>query len=54
MVASLADVEYGIEVGGLSTGGEHSPYSTLKGADLTRHGIVGGVGQTGIEITLFL
>ena len=54
MVASLADVEDGVEVGSLSAGGEHRPYSTLEGSNLRSHSVVGGVLQTGIEIALFL
>ena len=54
MVASLADVEDGIERGGLPGGGEHAAHAALEGVDLGGHGIVGGVGQSGVEVALVL
>ena len=50
MVSSLADVEYSIEVGGLTRGGEHSPYSTLKRGNLLCHCVIRRVGKTCVEI----
>ncbi len=54
VVASLTDVEQGIEIGCLSGRGEHSPYSTLEGCYLAGHGIVGGVLKTGVEVAFLL
>ena len=54
VVASLTDVEDGVEVGSLSAGGEHSAHATFKCRNLTCHGIVGGVLQTGVEIAFLL
>ena len=54
MVASLTDVEHGIEVGSLSAAGQHTAYTAFQRSNLCRHSVVGGVLQTGIEISLFL
>ena len=54
MVTSLADVEYGVEIGRLAAAGQHGPYTTFQGCNLGCHGIVGGVLQTGIEIAVIL
>ena len=51
---SLADVEHGVEVGGLSAGSEHGTHASFKGCYLLCHGVVGGVGQTGVEVARFL
>src|SRR5574344_668889 len=51
MVASLADVEYGIEIGCLSAGGEHSGNTSLKGRYLVGNTVVGRILQPGVEIT---
>ena len=54
MVASLTDVENGIEVSRLSAGSQHSTYTAFEGCNLLGHHIVRGVGQTGVEIaTIF-
>ena len=54
MVASLTDVEDGIEVCGLSATGQHSSDSTFQSGNLLGDGVVRGVGQTGIEIAAVL
>ena len=54
MVARAADVEQGVEVGGLSAAGEHGAHTALQGSNLAGHGVVGRVLQTGIEIALLL
>ena len=54
MIASLTDIEDGIEISSLTATGEHSPYSTLEGSNLASHRIIGRILQTGIEIALFL
>ena len=54
MVASLADIEYRIEVRGLSATGQHAAHAPFQSRDLGCHGIVGGVLQTGVEIPFFL
>ena len=54
MVACLTDIEDRIEVGSLSAGGQHSPYSTLERGNLRSHSVVGRILQTGIEIALLL
>ena len=54
MVATLTDVEHGVEVGRLSRRGEHACHATLEGCNLGRYGIVRGVLQAGIEIAAVL
>ena len=54
MVASLTDIEDGIEISSLTATGEHSPHATLEGSNLTSHRIIGRILQTSIEIALFL
>ena len=54
MVASLTDIEDGIEIGSLTAGGKHGPYSTLEGGNLCSHSIVGGVLQAGVKVTFLL
>ncbi len=54
VVAGLADVEHGIEVGSLTAAGEHASHASFEGGDFLCHGIVGGILQTCIEIALFL
>ena len=54
MVAGLADVEDGVEVGSLARRGEHGAHAPLQCADFLGHGIVGGILQSGIEVALLL
>ena len=54
VVACLTDIEDCIEVGGLTRRGQHGTHTALEGSNLLCHGIVGGVGQTGVEITSIL
>ena len=54
MVAGFADVEHGIEAGGLSAGGEHGGDSAFELGYLGGYGVVGGVLQTSVEITAVL
>ena len=54
VVAGLADVEHGIEVGSLTRRGQHSPYPTLKGGNLRGNGIVRRILQAGVEVPLLL
>ena len=54
MVACLADVEHGIEVGGLSAAGQHGPHAPFELRNLLGHHVVGGVLQSGVEIAFLL
>ena len=54
VVACLTDIEHSIEIGCLTRTGEHSPYSTLEGADFLGYGIIGRISKTGIEISFIL
>ena len=54
MVARLANIEHGIKVGSLPRRGKHCPHSTFEGAYLSCNGITGGIGKTGIKISIFL
>ena len=54
VVAGLADVEDGIEVGGLSRRGEHGTHTAFEGGDAACHGIVGRVLETRVEVALLL
>ena len=53
MVAGLADVEYGVKVGRLSRRGEHSADTPFKFGDFCGDDIVGGILQTGVEVSRF-
>ena len=50
MVARLADVEHGIEVGSLARRGQHGAHTAFQLGDFAGHGVVRGVLQAGIEI----
>ena len=50
VVASLADVEHGVEVGSLTAAGQHSTHTTFEGSNLLGHHVVGRVGQTSVKI----
>ncbi len=50
MVPRPGDVEQRHEVCGLSRGCQHGRRSALQGADLRRHGVIGGILEPGIEI----
>ena len=50
VVAAAGDVEDGVEVGRLAGGEEHGGAAALQSGDLGRHGVVGGVLQTGVEV----
>ena len=54
VVAGLADVEHGVEVGGLSATRQHGTHTTFESGNLGCHGVVGGVLQTGVEVAVFL
>ena len=54
VVTCLTNIEHSIEVRCLSRAGEHSPYSTLKGADFLRHSIICGISKTCVEISFIL
>ena len=54
VIASLADIEDSIEVGSLTAGGQHSAHTTFQCCNLLGYSIVGGIGQTGIEVTAVL
>ena len=54
MVASLADVEHGVEVGSLTRGGQYGAYTAFEGCNLGGYSIVGGVLQTGVEVAFLL
>ena len=51
VVSAACNVEDGIEVGRLPGGQQHGGGAPLQGADLGRHRIVGGVLESGIEVT---
>ena len=52
MIASFADVEDGVEVGGLTRGCEYGAYAAFESGNLRSYNIVGGVLQTCVEIAL--
>ena len=54
MVAGLANVEDGVEVGSLSAGRKHASHASFQCCYLGSHGIVGRILQACIEVTLFL
>ena len=54
VVTCLADIEDGIEVGGLTTGSEHSTNAAFECGNLGCYGIIGGILQTSIKIAFFL
>ena len=51
MIARAGNVEHGEEVRRLARGGEHGRRAPFQRSDLGRHRVVGGVGQTRIEVT---
>ena len=51
MVARLADIEDGEEIGVLAAGEQLGAHTTLEGGQFGGHGVHGRVGQTGIEIS---
>ena len=51
MVAGTADVQACEEIGGLARRRQHRPHPAFQVGDLGRHVVVGGVLETGIEIT---
>ena len=53
MVASLTDIEYGIEIGCLSGGSQHGAYAAFQCGDLGCNSIVCRVLQAGVEISAF-
>ena len=54
VVASLTDVEDGVEVRRLSAAGQHSAHAAFEGSNLLSHGIVRRVSQAGIEVAAVL
>ena len=54
MIACLANVEYGIKIGCLPAGSQHSSYTSFECSNLGSYGIVGRVLQAGVEITTIL
>ena len=50
VVARLANVEHGVEVGRLPAGGEHPSHAAFECRYLGRHRIAGGVLQPGVEV----
>ena len=54
MVASLADVEYSVEIGSLTRTGEHSANTALELRNLLCNSVVGRVLQACVEIALLL
>ena len=50
MVTAGGNIENGVEGGRLAGGEQHGSGASLQGADLGRHGVVGGVLEAGIEI----
>lgn len=54
MVTGLANVEHGVEVGGLARRGEDAARAALQLVDFGRHGVVGRVLESGVEIALGL
>ena len=54
VVARLADVEHGVEVGSLSARSQNGAHATFELSYFLSHGIVGRVLESGIEISLLL
>ena len=50
MVTAGGNIENGVEGGRLAGGEQHGSGASLQGADLGRHGVVGGVLEAGIEL----
>ena len=53
MVAGLADVQAGEEIGGLARRSQHRPHSAFQVGDFRGYMVVGGILEAGIEITAF-
>ena len=51
MVAGLADVENGVEIGGLPGRGEDAANATFESVDLIGNGVVGRVLKPCVEIS---
>ena len=51
MIARLANVEYGIEIGSLSTGSQHSSHTSFESGNLGGYSVVRRILQTGIKVT---
>ena len=51
VIACLADIEYGIEIGSLPAGSQHGSHTSFKGGNLGSYGIVRRILQAGIEVT---
>ena len=54
VVARLADVEHGVEVGSLSARCQNGAHATFELSDFLSHGVVCRVLESGIEISLLL
>ena len=54
VVTGLADIEACEEIGGLPGGGQHRAHSTFEGGYLGCNLVIGGILESGIEITGFL
>ena len=54
MVAGLADIEDGKEVGCLTAAGKHGCHSALQLCHFHGYGVIGGVSKSGVEIAAFL
>ena len=54
MVSGGADVKAGEKVRRLARGSQHSGHTTLQGSYLGRDHVVGGILQSGVEITAVL
>ena len=50
MVATLADVEHGVEVGRLARRGQHACHTAFEGCYLGSYGIIRRVLQAGVEV----
>ena len=54
VVASLTDVEQGVEVGSLARRCQHGAHAAFEGCNFGSHGVVRRVLQAGVEVALLL
>ena len=52
VIAAGGDIEHGVEIGCLTGAGEHGGSTAFQGGYFFSHRVAGGIGKTGIEITL--
>ena len=54
VIPGAADIKNSKVIGSLARGGQHGSHASLQLADLFRHCVVGGIGQSRIKISVFL